>query len=143
MLMKKLPFLFIICLLIVPTSFALAESKIPNLVGVWKVQGEGAVLIKEGNDSTQTKFTTEFQKLNAQNVIEKQQGRLFYGYFKSPRKTEKYVGVISHDSKTAHWTGYYGFGQAKIVSSNKMEVIYLQTNPQGSQAWIETLVKQK
>ncbi len=143
MFMKKLAYLFIVFLSILPVSFALAQSKIPDLVGVWKVQGEGVLLIKKGNDSTQTKYSTDFQKLAAENVVEKQQGRLFYGYYKSPRKTEKFVGVISHDNKTAHWAGRFGFGQARIVSPKKMEVIYLQTNPQGSQAWVETLSKQK
>ncbi len=143
MFMKKLACLFIIFLLIVPVSVALAQSKIPGLVGAWKVESEGAVLIKEGNDSTQTKDTIEFRKLHAEFIVEKQQGRAFYGYFKSPQKTEKLVGVIGYDNKTAHWAGRFGFGQARIVSSERMEVIYLQANPKGSQAWIETLTKQK
>jgi hypothetical protein len=143
MFMKKLAYLFIVFLSIVPVSSALAQSKIPDLVGVWKVQGEGVLLNMKGNDSTQAKYSMDFHKPGAENVVEKQKGRLFYGYFKSPRKTEKYVGVISLDNKTAHWAGHFGLGQAKIVSPKKMEVIYLEANPQGSEAWVETLSKQK
>ena len=141
MFMKMLACLFIICLLIVPASFASAESKTPNLVGPWKVTSEGAVFIKDGNASAQTNHSSEFRTLKAEFVVEKQKGRAFYGYFKSLQKTEKFVGVIGYDSKTAHWAGSNGFGQARIVSSDKMEVIYLQNSSAGSQAWIETLVK--
>jgi hypothetical protein len=139
---KKLPCLFVICLFLVSASFALAESNIPNLVGAWKVTSEGAVLIKAGKTSAKTNFRSEFTNLKAELVVEKQKGRAFYGYFKSPQKTEKLVGVIGYDNKTAHWAGRNGFGQAIIVSSDKMEVVYLQTSSAGSEAWVETLVKQ-
>ena len=140
--MKKVIWLFIVCLTLVPLSLALAESKIPNLVGVWKVRGGGAIWTRQANDSAQAKDAIEFTKLDAKTVIEKQNGRLFYGYYKSPEKTEKFVGVVGHDNKTAHWTGRYGFGQARIVSPDTMQMIYLQTSPQGSQAWVETLTRQ-
>ena len=57
MFMKKLAYLFIVFLSIVPVSSALAQSKIPDLVGVWKVQGEGVLLNMKGNDSTQAKYS--------------------------------------------------------------------------------------
>jgi hypothetical protein len=140
--MKKVTWLFIVCFTLVPLSRALAESKIPNLVGVWKVRSEGAIWTRQANDSEQAKDSIEFTKLNAETVIEKQSGRLFYGYYKSPEKTEKFVGVVGHDNTTVHWTGRYGFGQARIVSPDTMQMIYLQTSPQGSQAWVETLTRQ-
>jgi hypothetical protein len=142
MLTKKLLCLFVICLFVVSASFALAESEIPNLVGAWKVTSEGAVLIKAGKTSGKTNARSEFRNLNAELVVEKQKGSAFYGYFKRPQKTEKLVGVIGHDNKTAHWAGRNGFGQATIVSSDKMGVVYLQTSSAGSEAWVETLVKQ-
>ena len=141
--MKKLLIPFITLLLALPVSSAFSESKIPNLVGVWKVDGEGAVLTRKSDDSAKADVAVDFKKLDAESVIEKQQGRSFYGYYKSSVKTEKFVGVIGADNKSAHWVGRWGFGRVEIIAPDKMRVIYLQANPHGSQAWSETLTKKK
>jgi hypothetical protein len=141
--MKTLLSLLLTCVLTVPASLAVAESAIPNLIGVWKITGTGAILARQSADANPTGETTTFEKLDAENVFVKQEGRVFSGYYKSGGKKEKLVGVISHDNKSAHWAGRFGFGHAKIVSSDTMKVIYLQTNSEGSQAWLETLVRQK
>ncbi|MFC1833258.1 hypothetical protein ACFL2Q_00820 [Thermodesulfobacteriota bacterium] len=141
--MKKLTCLFIICLLTSTVSFALAESKIPSLVGTWKVQTEGGALIKADKASTQSHHGTKFTKFEAEFVVEKQKGRVFHGYFKSARATEKLVGVIGHDNKTAYWADHDGFGQAKILSSGKMQVIYLHASPTESVAAAATFTKNK
>jgi hypothetical protein len=139
--MKKLICLLVLCLLLGTVTMALAEPEIPNLVGVWKVQGEGAIWKRANNDAAGDKDKMIFKKLEAQNVIEKQEGRSFYGYYKSPDKKEKLVGVIGHDNESVHFSGRYGFGKGKLIAPDKMEVIYLQTTSKGSQAWLEILVR--
>jgi hypothetical protein len=123
-------------------SLASAQSEIPNLVGVWKVKGEGAIMVRTDDGSKQSSVKYDFKSLDAKNVIEKQKGRSIYGYFKSPDKTEELVGVIGSDNRTIYWTGRYGYGQGVIVSPGKIEMIYRQIKEKGGQAWVETLIKQ-
>ncbi len=141
--MKRSVCFLVVLLTFISFSFASSESSIPDLVGVWKTQSEAAILVVGKDDSKDEKDDVIFKKADAETVIEKQQGRVFSGYFKSPEKTEKLVGVIGHDNKTVHWSGRFGFGQARIVGPGKMETIYLQWNNQGSQAWFENLTREK
>jgi len=66
--------------------------------------------------------------LNAEAVIQKQEGRRFIGIFKSPRYTEKFAGVISVDGKTFAYVDNDGSLDGKIVNNKLMEVIYRHTS---------------
>ena len=52
-------------------SFA-GNSPIPNLVGTWKVQAEGATVLQGDNYSAKAHHTKQFSTLNAEAVIQKQ-----------------------------------------------------------------------
>ncbi len=46
-------------------------SPIPNLVGTWKVQTEGATVLHGENYGTKSHHTSQFTTLNAEAVIQK------------------------------------------------------------------------
>jgi len=107
------------------TGVCFAESEIPNLVGTWAVQSEGAYLSKgsepgtwshwrEGGDTT---LTAEF-------IVTKQQGRVFYGTFTSKHAAENIAGVIGWDNKTFYLVDQDGFTDGTIVNNNKLTCIY-------------------
>jgi len=108
-------------------SFA-GTSPIPNLVGTWKVQTEGVTILHGENYSAKTHQTGQFTILNAEAVIQKQEGRRVIGIFKSPRYTEKFAGIISVDGKTFAYVDEDGSLDGKIINKNLIEVVYRHTN---------------
>ena len=109
--------------LIAPLS-TYAKEAIPNLVGKWKVISEGGVLLKGKQPSTITHHAGTFSKFTAEANITEQQGRVVLGIFKSPRSTEKFIGVISIDGKILQYADQDGTMQGKIISPDRMISIY-------------------
>ena len=136
--MRKHVCLSIICLLVFSGSFVCAESNIPNLVGKWKVVADGGVLIKGDKVSEETHRETSFSKLVAEVVVEEQKGRVFKGYFKTKKAKEKIVGVIGFDNKTLYHVDHDGFVLGKLVTPDKVELVYLHAKPSDSVAAIAT-----
>jgi len=108
-------------------SFAIT-SPIPNLVGIWKVQAEGVAILHGQNYSAKSHHTKQFSTLNAEAVIQEQEGRRVIGIFKSPRYTEKFAGIISVDGKTFAYVDEDGSLDGKIINKNLIEVVYRHTN---------------
>ena len=102
----------------------LADSAIPNLVGAWTVTAEGGVLLKGGAFGWKTHHSGDFSVLTAEAVINKQQGRVVHGVFTSLKATEKFVCVISFDNKGFHCADEDGTMDGKIISKNKIEIVY-------------------
>lgn len=99
-------------------------SPIPNLVGTWKVDTVGATILHSDQYSPKSHHTKQFSTLQAEAIIQRQEGRRFIGIFKSPRYTEKIAGVISPDGKEFFYVDEDGFLDGKIINPNKMEVVY-------------------
>jgi|LauGreDrversion4_2_1035121.scaffolds.fasta_scaffold366299_2 hypothetical protein len=108
-------------------SFA-NTSPIPNLVGTWKVKAEGAVVLHGENYSAKSHHAEQFTILNAEAIIQKQEGRRVIGVFKSPRYTERFAGIISVDGKNFYYIDEDGFLDGKIINKNLIEVVYRHTN---------------
>jgi len=104
-------------------------SPIPDLVGTWKVEAEGATILHGENYSVKSHHTKQFSTLNAVTIVQKQQGRSFIGIFKSPRHTEKFAGVISADGKTFAYVDEDGSVDGKIINKNLIEVTYRHVTP--------------
>jgi hypothetical protein len=99
-------------------------TPIPDLVGTWKVEAEGVTILHGENYSAKSHRTKQFSTLNAEAIIQKQQGRSVIGIFKSPRYTEKFAGVISADGKTFAYVDEDGSLDGKIINKNLIEIIY-------------------
>ena len=109
-------------------SFA-GNSPIPNLVGTWKVQSEGATVLHRDNYSTKTHHASQFTTLTAEAIIQKQEGRRVVGILKSPRYSERFAGVISVDGKTFAYVDEDGSLDGKIINNNLIEVVYRHNSP--------------
>ena len=118
-------------------------SPIPNLVGTWKLEAQGATLLRGTTFSNKSHHTGEFTTLTAEATIQKQEGRRVLGVFKSPRYTEKFVWVIGVDGKSLAGVDEDGFIDGKIVTSNRIDVFYRHVNANESVVAAGTYTRQK
>jgi len=122
--MKKIAISVFLFAFLFGVGTCFADSDIPNLMGTWTVRADGGVLLKGESSRSKTHHSGEFSTLTAEAVVIKQQGRVLYGTFKSPRTTEKFIAVIGMDNKTFYFVDEDGFMEGNIVSKDKMNVIY-------------------
>ena len=120
-----------------------ADSGIPNLVGTWTVQAEGAVLLKSGATRAETHHSGDFSTLKAEAVVTKQQGRALHGTFKSARATEKFVAVIAMDNKSFYLADEDGFMEGQIRSKDKINIIYRHSSPTDTVVAVGTWTRKK
>ncbi len=139
----KLMFIGVICALIVAGSLAWAESGIPSLVGTWNTDCVAGLTVTGDKPSPTTHHVTKFSTFTGTVVIEEQKGRVFAGYVKTKRATEKLVGVIALDNKTFHYVDSDGFVDGKIITPDKLEVIYRHARPSDSVAAVGIYNRQK
>lgn len=107
-------------------------ASVPNLVGTWAVDAEGAVLMHGSTPSTKSHHANTFSTLKAEAVIQKQDGRRVSGIFKSPRYSERFVGVIGVDGKSFSYVDEDGSLEGQIVSPNLINVSYRHNNAKES-----------
>jgi hypothetical protein len=131
----------LLSLLGVSTSFA--ESGIPNMVGTWTLKAEGGVLLKDSTSVPKTHLSGEFSTLTAEIVVTKQQGRVFYGTFKSPKGAENFIGVIGLDNKSIYYVDEDGSLEGKIVNNNKIEMIYREIGTSHAVISVGTMIRRK
>lgn len=118
-------------------------SPIPNLVGTWKVETQGATLLRGTSFSNKSHHAGEFTTLTAEATIQKQEGRRVLGVFKSPRYTEKFAWVIGVDGKSLAGVDEDGLIDGKIVTPNRIEVFYRHVNANESVVATGTYARQK
>lgn len=122
--MKKIIISIVVLAVVFTVGIGFAASDIPNLVGTWSVQAEGAVLFKGKAVGAKTHHKSDFSTLKAEAVITRQQGRVMHGTFTSPTATEKFIAVIAADNKSFYFADEDGFMEGRIVSKDQIEVIY-------------------
>jgi len=106
------------------SGFCFADSGIPNLVGTWIVEEEGAVLVKGEASGARTHHSGDFSTLTAEAVVTKQKGRVLHGVFKSPRSTETFIAAIGMDNKSFYFVDQDGFLEGEIVNDDRINVVY-------------------
>lgn len=121
---KQIIVLFVVSTFLSGSGFCFAESAIPNLMGTWNVKAEGAVLVKGGASGAKTHHSGDFSRLTAEAIVTKQQGRVLHGIFKSAKATENFVGVLGMDNKSFYFADEDGCLEGKIISKDKIEIIY-------------------
>jgi hypothetical protein len=141
--MKKIVISFTFLAFLMGTAICFADSDIPNLVGTWTVQAEGAVILKGAAHGAKTHHRGEFSTLKAEWVVTKQQGRVLHGIFKSPRATEKFVAVIALDNKSLYQADEDGFMEGQISSKNKINVIYRHSSATDTVVVVGTWTRKK
>jgi hypothetical protein len=141
--MKKIVISFTLLAFLLGTAICFAESGIPNLLGTWTVQSEGAVLLKGAVHGAKTHHRGEFSTFKAEWVVTKQQGRVLHGIFKSPRATEKFVAVIAMDNKSLYLADEDGFLEGQISNKDKINVIYRHSTAADTVVAVGTLTRKK
>ena len=140
--MKKIAGIILLVLLL-GTGVCFAEPDIPNLVGTWAVQSEGAYISKGSEPGTWSHFQDGTNAISAEFIVTKQQGRVFYGTFTSKRNTENVIGVIGWDNKSAYFVDQDGFTDATLVNKDKMTCIYRHVGEKDSIVAAAILTRKK
>jgi hypothetical protein len=140
--MKKTMIITLVVVLL-GAGVCLADSGIPNLVGTWIVKTEGGVLSKGDSPGAKTHHSGEFSTLTAEAVVTKQQGRVLHGTFKSPKATENFIAVIGMDNKSFYYVDEDGFLEGKIVSKDKLGVVYRHVTPTDTVVGVGTWTRKK
>jgi hypothetical protein len=141
--MKKITVSAILLVVLFGLGICFADSGIPNLVGTWTVQAEGAVLLKSGAARAETHHSGDFSTLKAEAVVAKQQGRVLHGTFKSPRATEKFIAVIAADNKSFYYADEDGFMEGQINNKDKINLIYRHSSPTDTVVAVGTWTRKK
>jgi hypothetical protein len=141
--MKKIVISFTLLAFLLGTAICFADSGIPNLLGTWTIQSEGAVLLKGAVHGAKTHHRGEFSTLKAEWVVTKQQGRVLHGIFKSPRATEKFVAVIAMDNKSLYLADEDGFLEGQISNNDKINIIYRHSTAADTVVAVGSLTRKK
>jgi hypothetical protein len=141
--MKRIAISVILLVVLSGTGICYADPGIPNLVGTWTVQSEGAVLLKGAAHGAKTHHRGEFSTLKAEWVVTKQQGRVLHGIFKSPRANENFVAVIALDNKSIYQADEDGFMEGQISDNNKINIIYRHSTAADTVVAVGTATRKK
>jgi len=141
--MKKIVISFTLVAFLLTAGICFADSDIPNLLGTWTVQSEGAVILKGAVHGAKTHHRGEFSTLKAEWVVTKQQGRVLHGIFKSPQATEKFVAVIAMDNKSLYLADEDGFLEGQISNNDTINIIYRHSTAADTVVAVGTLTRKK
>ena len=125
------------------TGVCFAEAEIPNLVGTWTIQSEGAFISKGEAPGTWSHFREGFNTLTAELVVTKQQGKVLYATFKSKHATEDMAAVIGWDNKSVYFVDQDGFLDAAIMNKDKITYTYRHAGDKDSVAAVGTMTRKK
>ena len=120
-----------------------ADSDIPNLVGTWNTQAEGAVMLKGATHGAKTHHRGEFSTLKGEWIVTSQQGRVLHGTFKSPRASEKFVAVIAMDNKSLYHADEDGFLEGQIFNRDQINIIYRHSGASDTVVAVGTMMRKK
>jgi hypothetical protein len=141
--MKKITMSVVVLAVVLAMGICYAASDIPNLVGTWNTQAEGAVILKGADHGAKTHHRGDFSTLKGEWIVTKQQGRVLHGTFKSPKATEKFVAVISMDSKSLFQADEDGFLEGQIVNKDQINIIYRHSSATDTVVAVGTMMRKK
>lgn len=121
---------------------ALAQSGVPDLVGTWTGTSESVVL-PGGNTHHPDKKAKGPRMSNVPftMVIEKQDGRRFFGSFSSAKHKEAVIAVIGRNG-TIYMVDDDGYTFATLLAPNRMELCYMKQSNAGRVASCTEMTKQ-
>jgi hypothetical protein len=107
-----------------------AEIAFPDLRGTWTGKSESVVLGR-GNPHHRGKAanTPRFSSVDFTMVIDKQEGRRFYGTFSSPRGKETVIAVIARNGSMIYMVDDDGINIGTMLGANQMELCYMLQSP--------------
>ena len=141
--MKKITVSVILLVFLFGMGICFADSGIPNLVGAWATQAEGAALLKGSAHGAKTHHRGDFSTLKGEWIVTKQQGRVVHGTFKSPKATEKFIAVISMDNKSLYQADEDGFMEGQIINQDQINIIYRHSGSKDTVVAVGTCTRKK
>ena len=103
------------------------QPTIPNLIGTWNVNAQGAVIQKSGVPGEWTHHSGQYSTLTAQAIVTDQKDRILHGTFKAPLgKEESFIAVIGTDNKSFYYADQDGTNDGQIVSNELINTVYRQ-----------------
>jgi hypothetical protein len=110
-------------------SFAFAEENIPSLLGKWKTESVGGMLLHGKKQGSTTHWEPKQKVLLGQIEFLSQDGRFVTGVYTSNRAAEKFIAMLSPDGKTLYAADSDGYWDCRIVDNDTMEVVYRHVKP--------------
>lgn len=138
----KIFFIFLASFLFT-VSVVVAEENIPSLLGKWKTESTGGMMVQGKKQSRTTHWEPKQKTLKGQIEFLNQDGRFVSGTYTSDRASEKFIGMISPDGKNLYASDTDGFWDCKIVDNDTIEVIYRHVKPTDSVVAIGIAKRQK
>lgn len=120
-----------------------ADSSIPNLVGTWTVKTQAILMLKGDAPGKHTHYEKQVNTSGGEVVITKQDGRLLWGTFTSPKMTENFVAAIGFDNKSISLVDQDGFMDAKLIDKDTIQGIYRHATPADSVLSVGTWHRKK
>ena len=112
-----------------PTVQVTKQPSIPNLVGTWNVNAQGAVIQKSGAPGEWTHHSGQYSTLIAQAIVTDQKDRVLHGTFKAPLgKEESFIGIIGMDNKSFYYADQDGINDGQVVSNGQINMVYRQVS---------------
>jgi hypothetical protein len=131
----------IVAVLAALASTPAGAQDFPNLVGTWKGDSESIVL-PAGNAHHPGKAKgPRMSNVPFTMVVEKQDGRRFYGTFSSRQHSEPIIAVISRNG-AIYLIDDDGYTIGNMISLNRLELCYMKQSPSGRVASCTEMVKQ-
>jgi hypothetical protein len=119
---------------------AAAQGAIPDLVGTWTGTSESVVL-PAGNAHHRDKGKGPLMSaVPFTMVIEKQEGRRFYGTFSSAKHKETVIAVIGRNG-TIYLIDDDGYSFGTLLAPNRMDLCYMKQSPAGRVASCTEMTK--
>jgi hypothetical protein len=120
---------------------AAAQAGFPNLVGTWKGDSESIVLPAGNTHHPGTNKGPRMSSVPFTLVVEKQDGRRFYGTFSSAKHKETVIAVISHNG-AVYMVDDDGYTIGSLISPTRLELCYMKQSPNGRVASCTEMTKQ-
>jgi hypothetical protein len=115
----------------------------PDLKGTWSGPSMG---IRIGDDPVPHKDPKAAGKVSPVEmtlIIESQEKGVFQGKHKSKRNEERIIGVICSEGKTLFMVDEDSYFTGKIVSKDKLEVVWMEVHPGKSHGIARTVYTKK
>jgi hypothetical protein len=141
--MKRFVSIVIATVFIFCSSYCLAASSIPNMVGTWSVKAEGALLLKGDKPGEKTHRDATQKTFIAEIKVLEQDGRILKGELISKKATEKFIAVIAPDNKNIYYADEDGIMDIKIIDRNTTQFVYRHVTEKDSVVAVGTWKRKK
>ena len=123
------------------SASAAAQNAVPDLVGTWTGTSESIVLTAGNPHHPGKAKGPRLSNVPFTLVIEKQDGRRFYGTFSSAKQKETVIAVIGRNG-TIYMVDDDGYNFGTVLAPNRMELCYMKQSPRGRVASCTEMAKQ-